>query len=824
MRTTLPTFLCAALAAMLLPLAARATPVISEVLWMGSDLSTTDEWLEISVGDTSPEGLVLDGWTITSVNGSGQEVTIARFGTGSLVQSGSCLVVSRNAAEHSRLQEAPFLVSPSLSLPNTKLLLRLYDASGALIDIVDDGVGAPMAGANPSGGVKASMERIARDISGTDAANWRTASSAFGFDPNTIVMGTPGFCTLEVTPMDEEPPAEATGGRAWYTEGSGALILHIHWIPSVSEDLAAQMLVLSAPGVAPIGYSFDSSLNDAEILASDSGDVTGISLVSIDATGNHSQGVIIAIEPYIKPNTEEYSSSSKEASSFSSEAPSSTASSSSWSAYSSLSSSSQGTSSALPDIRITEVLPNPFGVDNEEWVELFNASSDTVHLSGWTIKRTSQAVVIATGAYLVPGQYLVLRKPQTGLSLPNESGEVSLWKGTSLISRLTYPSFPEGVSAVGQVGSDTAVPSCEPTPGSNTRASSWSAELTLQSGSASGIGHTSVNVIVETAESTVPPLTCRILFGDGTASDSCNPGSHAYQNPGEYVLRAEAKNYCGTTIVQTLHIAVQAEEDSDQSGDAEGESNTEYKMYSASQTSSKRSSSSSRPSCSVGSPADVVVSEALPDPAGSDSGEWIELQNRSDATANLCGWSLSDASGKAFSLDGLSISPENFLVLPYTQTKLSLGNDGDSVRLSFQSSVVDGVDYVKSKSGQSFARQANDSFAWMSDPTPGYRNGVLAESNEGVVVKASASKSSKPKTPAAKKATTAKPKTTAKKANVPTLSLQTKTLPSLSADERQGSISFLKDRLPIVAAVVSLLCALGIVGWYCWKKGIFVRN
>ncbi len=166
----------------LAPLGVHAQAVISEVLWMGSDQSTSDEWLEIarlpcvSVAECPP--VDLSDWSIVSLNSSGLEVTIATFPVGTMLTIEQPLVVARTAASTSRLEQEPSLVASTLSLPNTKLLLKLVNAAGTVVDEVDDGVGAPFAGANPSGGTKASMERIDLSVPGTVRENWRTATEA----------------------------------------------------------------------------------------------------------------------------------------------------------------------------------------------------------------------------------------------------------------------------------------------------------------------------------------------------------------------------------------------------------------------------------------------------------------------------------------------------------------------------------------------------------------------------------------------------------------------------------------------------------------------
>ena len=180
--------------------------VISEVMWMGSDKSTADEWVEIAgvaplIGSPAPSRS-LSGWTLTIMKTTGESV-IARFPYDAAIASGSYLVISNYTKEVSRLSIDPYLISTSMSLPNTKLLLRLRDASGALIDEVDDGVGNPFAGSNPSGnGPKASMERIDLNGLGNNPANWRTATESRGFDHGAPIFGTPS--STNANPEDSQ--------------------------------------------------------------------------------------------------------------------------------------------------------------------------------------------------------------------------------------------------------------------------------------------------------------------------------------------------------------------------------------------------------------------------------------------------------------------------------------------------------------------------------------------------------------------------------------------------------------------------------------------
>lgn len=203
----------------LVPLGVHAQAVISEVLWMGSDQSISDEWLELarvpcaSAADCAP--VDLSGWSIASLNSAGVEVTIVTLPVGTMLTIEQPLVVARTAAATSRLEQEPGLVASILSLPNTKLLLKLVNAAGTIVDEVDDGVGAPFAGANPSGGTKASMERIDLAVAGTLKENWRTAMESRGFDAVAAMLGTPGwfaYPNLPENPPPSDPPPESGSG------------------------------------------------------------------------------------------------------------------------------------------------------------------------------------------------------------------------------------------------------------------------------------------------------------------------------------------------------------------------------------------------------------------------------------------------------------------------------------------------------------------------------------------------------------------------------------------------------------------------------------
>ena len=77
----------------------------------------------------------------------------------------------------------------------------------------------------------------------------------------------------------------------------------------------------------------------------------------------------------------------------------------------------------------------------------------------------------------------------------------------------------------------------------------------------------------------------------------------------------------------------------------------------------------------------MVIKEFLPNPVGNDQeGEYIKVLNDSDSAVNLSGWQIKDAAGKIFRLNN-KLAAGQELILPYSQTKISLNNSGEQLFL-----------------------------------------------------------------------------------------------------------------------------------------------
>lgn len=135
----------------------------------------------------------------------------------------------------------------------------------------------------------------------------------------------------------------------------------------------------------------------------------------------------------------------------------------------------------------------------------------------------------------------------------------------------------------------------------------------------------------------------------------------------------------------------------------------------------------STPSIPVGA---VVINEIYPNPPGSDTEtEFIELYNTTNATVDLTGYKISDAS-TSFSLTQ-KIEPFSFLTLYRKLTHISLNNSGEEVVKIFNgTNIVDEVEFESEGEGQSLNRDENGDKKWSSKITPNAKNIFVIESDD----------------------------------------------------------------------------------------------
>jgi hypothetical protein len=285
-------------------------------------------------------------------------------------------------------------------------------------------------------------------------------------------------------------------------------------------------------------------------------------------------------------------------------------------------------------LRLNELLADPVGKDADgEFIELHNAGTTTADTTGWSFTDGKNHTFTVPSASVPAGGVLSYPFSQTGITLTNAGGTITLREpsGTT-VDTTTYPAVKEGI-AWAKDSNNGWRETPTPTPGATN---------------------------AFPAPTTTPPAS---------ATPPSNTDDAAPTIP-------TAPTQAPSTTVPT-------------------------------------------PTSELGHP---LITEVLPDPAGSDEAEWIELFNPNDTPFALAGWQLDDAPGGSpvfrFGAD-TTIPARAALVVARATSGLALNNDGDQVRLlTAQGTEVDVLTYAKAEENRSFARMPSGDTAWTT-PTPG---------------------------------------------------------------------------------------------------------
>lgn len=96
-------------------------------------------------------------------------------------------------------------------------------------------------------------------------------------------------------------------------------------------------------------------------------------------------------------------------------------------------------------VALSEMIPNPAGVDStDEWIEIVNTGSTTIHLEGWQLTDTTSYYTIGDIS-IAPEEYIVFEVGDTGISLNNSGDTVYLIDPyNTIINGTEYTSSTEG--------------------------------------------------------------------------------------------------------------------------------------------------------------------------------------------------------------------------------------------------------------------------------------------------------------------------------------------------------------------------------------------
>ena len=454
---------------LLWPQQGYAHPVLSEVHWAGSDVSTADEWVEMTCARDCPVNL--SGMTLLTRSSNGDDVSVVEFDETIVLHEGEFFLIANFDQKHSALSVDPDMVTTRVRLPNTKLFLQLIDDQGQVVDSVDDGSGAPFAGRNSA--PKASMERVDLLRPGSDKGNWVTAQFGSGFDEGLDMYGTPG---------------EGRQDRSSSVSSCMTFSIQDEYGETICHTLS---------------YSSLSRLSGSSLGG--------------DALSSHS---------------------------------------------------SVSVSAALnPEVYITEILANPRGKDDDEWIEIANKGQDVVDITGWELSNGSVSYRIpprtGSGFFLYPGQHVALGKRTTGINLHNSGDTIVLLRNGTELHHMTYTRTGEDVSYGWVQEADALKPLCVPTKNRENTDEAPDVFIEIQSPKMTDpqlfmtvYDRIALNVKAAATNGSLRDATCSFDFRDGYSVDRCNPPSHTIDRLGVYPVTLTVKTVCGEEVRDTLEVSI----------------------------------------------------------------------------------------------------------------------------------------------------------------------------------------------------------------------------------------------------------------------------
>jgi hypothetical protein len=170
----------------------------------------------------------------------------------------------------------------------------------------------------------------------------------------------------------------------------------------------------------------------------------------------------------------------------------------------------------------------------------------------------------------------------------------------------------------------------------------------------------------------------------------------------------------------------------------------------------------------------IELSELYIDPASPATDaedEWVEIYNPNDQAVNLDGYTIYTGTNFSYKYSFpafVKIEPKSYITVTSGESSLALSNSGGAAKITDpDGQIIDQTTYQSAKTGQSWAKSADGTWAWTSAPTKDNPNIITVAPAviSQAAVKAQKAKASTAKTTAAK-TTKSSSKTTKVKAVV----------------------------------------------------------
>ena len=364
-----------------------------------------------------------------------------------------------------------------------------------------------------------------------------------------------------------------------------------------------------------------------------------------------------------------------------------------------------------PNIIINEVLPNPEGSDDNEWIELRNIGGSSVNLESWSIKDESEKTYIFSdddfdNLILNPGNFFVLEKSISDISLNNTNEKLYLFSSLGdKIFEVSYGSSKENYSFSkfddGWFWTPVFTKGEENQEEDSIKPSAKIDALSSDYFVDEEIGFTAIN----STDPGTSDLNYKWYVGS-TLKSIERDFSITFSTKGIKTIKLIVLNELGLQDDESIDINII--ENIKESTESTSTDNTE-------------NVDSTNDECVFGK--EIIISEILPNPKGTDDGEFIELYNPNNESINLSGWKLNDKSSYFFKLSDM-IGANDYLLIERSRSKISLNNSNEELKLlDCNNNIVWNVAYEKSFEAQSYSYDnANKEYFWTTQVSPGEEN------------------------------------------------------------------------------------------------------
>ncbi len=387
-------------------------------------------------------------------------------------------------------------------------------------------------------------------------------------------------------------------------------------------------------------------------------------------------------------------------------------------------------------IIINEILPNPKDSDQkEEFIELKNLGLENVNLGGWKLSDESSRIYTITSkdftaVTILAGGFFILPREKTKIALNNTEGDaVKLFQPNGgLVDSIKYtgsakenqsyarcpspgaraPGLPTG--SVGLPTGSAELPDCNsnqwvwtttPTPGRENKITlpNNPPEAVINVKEKAGLGE---KIIFDASDSSDPDgdsLSYSWDFGDSGKATQIRT-AHVYQKAGSYKVKLSIEDSGGLKDEAGKTIVISSSEDSGELSVANG---------------------------SLSLNREVRINEFLPNPQGPDPEEWIEIYNQAKEAIDLSNWELDDIADGGSRQYRISektiIQGGQYLIFKKEKTKITLNNTYDTVRLiDALGNIISEINYDEPLEGASYARDRNGQWKWTFTLTSGREN------------------------------------------------------------------------------------------------------